>query len=932
METACEQRKGCQRGFLCFAVVILCIAGGTGIALFFILGGGAGSTTPAAPSVSARTAPLVDCSMGQELDEETCAKRSCVWRETPSPGEPNCVFSDTDGYNLDGDIEETNLGYRIKLHRINGPRVHGDFFQHLIVDVEVQTETRVRVKFSVFNQSRYEVPDEALHIPTNGIKANHTLYSVEFQKLPFFGIKIIRNATGVVIFDTTFPGFLFCDQFIQITTKLPSEYLYGLGEHNHRVFKHNMNWKTWSIFTRDVAPVDEWNLYGAHPFYMSLEKTNTSAPAAHGVFLKNSNAMDITLQPNPFPALTYRVIGGLLDFYIFLGPSPENVVQQLTEAVGRPMMPPYWSLGFQLSRWNYDNITHVEEVVERNRRAGIPQDVQYGDIDYMESKFDFTIDLDKYATLPSLVKDLHDHGQRYIIILDPAISNNRTLHVQELNDSYLCYEDGLKSGIYVKNESGDGFIEGEVWPGSTYFPDFTHPDTEAWWLKWCEDFYRNNSGRAIEYDALWIDMNEPANFVQGSTKGCAKNKLNYPPYVPKILGAGPEGRMYDKTLCMDSQQHWGLHYDVHSLYGHSQAIQTFSVLRTMFPTKRPLVLTRSSFTGTHRYAGHWLGDNQSQWPQMAWSIVGMLEFSLFGFSYIGADICGFWFDTSEEMCQRWMQLGAFYPFARNHNAIGFRDQDPAAFGDAMIKSSRDILLTRYKLLPYLYTLFHLSHTDGSTVARPVLHEFLDDENTWNIDHQFLWGPALLISPCLEEGSTTVQAYIPAGVWYDYFTGGRLLSGGEWKTFDTPLDTINLHVRGGYIIPWQKPANTTVYSRKNPMGLLVALDEHQKAGGELFWDDGESNDTFPNGQHLKLRCMATEAGQLNLVVESNTYSTDLVYDTIELWGLRKVPTSIQVDGKELSMGDIDVDHSRMALTLSNLNLDIKSNHDIRWNTF
>lgn len=203
------------------------------------------------------------------------------------------------------------------------------------------------------------------------------------------------------------------------------------------------------------------------------------------------------MQPNPFPAISYHVIGGILDFYIFLGPTPENIVQQYTEvwvdivmshnhnyitdfaifcyliiiclrhqATGRPVMVPYWSLGFQLSRWDYGNLTNVKEVVDRNREAGIPQvtyvklyqltthsetkyrinswsarrllvykfswryvifhdvlctflsqDVQYGDIDYMESKLDFTYDLDTYAGLPEFVNDLHAMGQRYIIIL-----------------------------------------------------------------------------------------------------------------------------------------------------------------------------------------------------------------------------------------------------------------------------------------------------------------------------------------------------------------------------------------------------------------------------------------------------------------------------------------------------------------------------------
>lgn len=112
--------------------------------------------------------------------------------------------------------------------------------------------------------------------------------------------------------------------------------------------------------------------------------------------------------------------------------------------------------------------------------------------------------------------------------------------------------------------------------------------------------------------------------------------LNLPPYTPNILNAD-EG-LYIKTICMDNKQKWGDHYDVHSLYGHSMAIVTYETLDELFPDRRTFVLTRSQFAGTNKYAGHWLGDNQSFWSNMGWSIIGMLEYSLFGFSYTGADI------------------------------------------------------------------------------------------------------------------------------------------------------------------------------------------------------------------------------------------------------------------------------------------------------
>ncbi|PIO31450.1 hypothetical protein AB205_0103070, partial [Aquarana catesbeiana] len=189
------------------------------------------------------------------------------------------------------------------------------------------------------------------------------------------------------------------------------------------------------------------NSYGVQPFYMGLDNTGN----AHGVFLLNSNAMDLTLQETP--ALTYRTIGGILDFYVVLGPKPEDVVQQYTALVGRPVMPSYWALGFQLCRYGYKNDAEIADIYENMKRAKIPYDVQYADIDYMERQMDFTLGAN-FSGLPALVDRIRAEGMKFIILLDPAIAGNET-------KPYPAFTRGVQDDVFIKWPNSNDIVWGK---------------------------------------------------------------------------------------------------------------------------------------------------------------------------------------------------------------------------------------------------------------------------------------------------------------------------------------------------------------------------------------------------------------------------------------------------------------------------------------
>ncbi|NWT12138.1 MGA protein, partial [Vireo altiloquus] len=884
-----------------------------------------------------------DCHPNPDATKEKCEQLGCSWEETPNQGAPFCYYNSSNPYSIENlNYSSTGITATLSLDSAKVRANEGPMapISTLRVEVIYHLNNMLQFKISDYQSPRYEVP-VPLNLPSSPTSSSQDrLYEVVLQTKPF-GIQIRRRSTGTVIWDSSLPTFTFSDMFIQISTRLASQYIYGFGEVEHPSFRHNMSWHTWGMFTRDQPPGYKMNSYGYQPFYMALEEDGN----AHGVLLLNSNAMDVTFQPTP--SLTYRTTGGILDFYMVLGPTPELVVQEYTELVGRPVMPAYWSLGFQLCRYGYANDSEIAQLVEEMKAAQIPYDVQYSDIDYMVRQIDFTLS-PSFAGLPALINKIKAEGMRFIIILDPAISANET--------NYPPFTRGVENDVFMKRPDTNEILFSKVLSRKDYlnpcavdaqfgfslyaayaaFPDFFRNSTVEWWKKEILEVYNNpNSSQSLKFDGLWIDMNEPAAFVNGAVDGCRNDLLNNPPYMPH-LGSRSAGLSY-KTPCMEAQQYLAdgtpvRHYDVHNLYGWSQTKPTLEALQSI-TKERGIVITRSTYPSSGRWSGHWLGDNTAAWDQLHKSVVGMLEFSLFGISYTGADICGFFQDTEYEMCLRWMQLGAFYPFSRNHNGKGTRRQDPAAWDDRFKDASRRVLNIRYTLLPYLYTLLHDAHAHGSTVVRPLLHEFVEDRRTWDIDEQFLWGPALLISPVMKPNETSVEAYFPDARWYDYYTVSHTGFRGELRNLSAPLEHINLHIRGGYILPWQLPANTTVYSRKNAMGLTVALDDSLFAQGHLYWDDGVRIDAYEDGVYLLTSFTANQTIlDITVVHDNYTDPNNLTFTDISILG---VPSNVQQVTVSQNGGTVpplptfSYDSNKKLLTITDLQLQLGQNYTLQW---
>ncbi|KAJ8305351.1 hypothetical protein KUTeg_015896 [Tegillarca granosa] len=817
-------------------------------------------------------------------------------------------------------------------------------FKSPVFEVHTIDENVIRFKFDDSSNTRYKVPMK-LNLPTNKVTID-TAYEIEITDKQNFAFQIKRKSNGKVIWNTDVGGLTLLDQFLQISTALPSRNIYGFGENLHYSFRHDLNYQTWPMFSRDQAPFwqKKTNLYGVHPFYTCVEDDGN----AHGVLLLNSNAQDYSL--TPLPMLTYRTIGGILDFYVFMGPTPENVVQKYTEVIGRPFMPPYWALGFQLCRYGYKDIDDLKGAVSRTKQYGIPHDVQYADIDHMEEEKVFTIDNVKFKGLNDTFTELRNGGMRTMIILDPCFITTEKNYepydeLKKVNGAVMWASGGGRAD----NRDTDGAMLGYVWPnGKVVFPDFFKNETKELWKKLIVKHRKE-----LIVDGMWIDMNEPANFGTNELKPfnwpknntdywslkCDTSKYDDPPY--RTMAAyvydtdKKKGRLSDKTLCMVGRQgddNNMMHYNTHSLFGWSQSEPTLQGMREA-TGDRSMVLSRSTFPGSGKYAGHWLGDNESIWPGLHTSIIGMLEFGLFGIPYIGADICGFFGNSTAELCKRWMQLGAFYPFSRNHNGIGFTNQDPGAFGKDVAMASKEALETRYWFLPYLYTLFHNAHVHGNTVARPLHHEFPKDNITLGIDTQFMWGKSFLISPILFENQENLTYYLPAGRWYNFYSG-NVTNGPIHETIKIKPDSkIPVHVRGGSILPMQEAARNTTYSRKNPMILLVVLDKFDTDGGmaegELFWDDGISTDTYENGKFLLMKFKASgNILSMDIAAGSPNEGENLILNTVMINGVKREVKTVKLLDTFQNIETFSNENVNM-LSIRNLSLPLNQSFRIMW---
>ena len=551
--------------------------------------------------------------------------------------------------------------------------------------------------------------------------------------------------------------------------------LYGTGEVTGPLKRNGRKISLWNIDTPVYGVDGGSHLYQSHPWVMGLR----SDGSAFGIIADNTWRQTISTGQD----VVFESEGPAFRVVIIERQNVQQLMQALADLTGHMELPPLWSLGYHQCRHTYYPDGRVMEVADLLRKHQIPSDVIWMDIDYMDGYRIFTFDPAGFSNPRRLNDYLHQKHFKSVYMIDPGV---------KVEKGYFVDDQGTAGDYWVKTADGKLF-EGNVWPGACHFPDFTRPEVRSWWSTLYKDFM------ATGIDGVWNDMNEPAIFGQPEQTMPRDNRHGGGDGVT----AGP-------------------HLRFHNVYGMNMVRASRQGLLLANPQKRPFILSRSNFLGGQRYAATWTGDNLSHPDHMKLSVPMSLTLGLSGQPFNGPDIGGFCENSNGELVAQWTALGVYFPFVRNHNTKGTVAQEPWAFTPEVLDVCRTAINRRYRLMPYIYTLFREASLTGMPVMRPLFMADAKDLSLRSEDRAFLLGGDLMIRP-----QWAAQTAMPQQEW-------------QPLQLEETADSYQceLRQRPGSVIPLANLAQSTDELNTDSLTLLVCTDTEGKAAGQLYEDEGD----------------------------------------------------------------------------------------------
>ena len=618
--------------------------------------------------------------------------------------------------------------------------------------------------------------------------------------------------------------------------------VYGLGE-----MPRGINKRGWHYITNNTDESrhseDKLSFYGAHNFLLVRDGST-----CFGLFVDFPGKVYYDIGYTRHDLFSFHTETPDYDLYLLSGGNENAICREFRTLIGRSYIPPRWAFGLAQSRWGYKTEEDVREVARQYKEHDLPLDMICMDIEYMQDYADFTVNKERFPDLAKLSADLKAQGIRLVPIIDAGVR-------VDPNDS-TCTE-GLEKGYFCKKADGTPFVAA-VWPGKAYFADFLRPEVREWF----GHKYKALTDCGIE--GFWNDMNEPSlfystarlwAFLNGIEALREKDNIEQEEFFPRVVG-GAMGLMNSPADYasfyheVDGQK--VRHDQVHNLYGGSMTRAAGEAFADLRPGQRTLLYSRSSFIGSHRYGGIWLGDNNSSWAQLLANIQMMPSVQMCGFLYSGADLCGFSSDTTPDLALRWLEFGLLTPLMRNHSAVGTRMQEYYRFPE-VLPAVRNMIRLRYALLPYLYSEFMKAALENTSYFRPLAFDYPDDPDAREVEDQLLLGESLMAAPVYVQNAHGRHVYLPEPMKLlrlravDDYDEEILPAGHHY--IRCALDEVLLFLRPGHIVPVAQPANNTSELDDASLTLWSFLPDGESAEYRMYRDDGVTTE-YEKKEHWK----------------------------------------------------------------------------------
>ena len=618
--------------------------------------------------------------------------------------------------------------------------------------------------------------------------------------------------------------------------------VYGLGE-----MPRGINKRGWHYIANNTDESrhseDKLSFYGAHNFLLVRDGST-----CFGLFVDFPGKVYYDIGYSRHDLLSFHTETPDYDLYLLSGGNENAICREFRTLIGRSYIPPRWAFGLAQSRWGYKTEEDVREVARQYKEHDLPLDMICMDIEYMQDYADFTVNKERFPDLTKLSADLKAQGIRLVPIIDAGVR-------VDPNDS-TCTE-GLEKGYFCKKADGTPFVAA-VWPGKAYFADFLRPEVREWF----GHKYKALTDCGIE--GFWNDMNEPSLFYSPERLRAflddmaalrEKDNIEQEEFFPRVVG-GAMGLMNSPadyaSFYHEADGRKVRHDQVHNLYGGSMTRAAGEAFADLRPGQRTLLYSRSSFIGSHRYGGIWLGDNNSSWAQLLANIQMMPSVQMCGFLYSGADLCGFSCDTTPDLALRWLEFGLLTPLMRNHSAVGTRMQEYYRFPE-VLPAVRNMIRLRYALLPYLYSEFMKAALENTSYFRPLAFDYPDDPDAREVEDQLLLGEGLMAAPVYVQNAHGRHVYLPEPMKLlrlravDDYDEEILPAGHHY--IRCALDEMLLFIRPGHIIPVAQPANNTAELDDASLTLWSFLPNGESAESRMYRDHGVTTE-YEKKEHWK----------------------------------------------------------------------------------